>query len=179
MSDANIKETASDVQKAPSPVPSVHQTVHPLALPGFFRDMDRFFEEISSRRWWDPLRSSWPGIMSTLPSLTLEGAVPRVDIIERDSDVVVRAEMPGIEKENIDISLVNNTLILRATSHKEEKEEEGEYHRQEISRSSYQRSIMLPAEIDEQGGRATFKNGVLEITFGKKEMTKRSSIRIE
>lgn len=179
MSDAKTKESASDVQKAPSPVPNVHQSVHPLALPGFFRDIDRILEDIGSRRWWDPLRSNWPGIISTLPSLTLEGAVPRVDIIERDSDVVIRAEMPGIEKENIDISLANNTLILKATSHKDEKEEEGEYHRQEISRTSYQRSIILPAEIDEQGGRATFKNGVLEITFAKKEMTKRSSIKIE
>ena len=137
MSDVKPKETARDVQKPASPVPIVHQSVHPLALPGFFRDVDRFFDDIASRRWWDPLRSSWPGLMSSLPSLTLEGTVPRVDIIERDSDVVVRAEMPGIEKEHIDISLVNNTLILKATSHKEEKEEEGEYHRQEISRSSY------------------------------------------
>lgn len=179
MSEAKIKETASDTQKAPSSVPIAHQSVHPLALPGFFRDIDRYFEEISSRRWWDPLRSNWPGIMSTLPSLTLERAIPRVDIIERDSDMVIRAEMPGIEKENIDVSLVNNTLMLKATSRKEEKEEEGEYHRQEISSSSYQRSIALPAEIDEQVGKATFKNGVLEITFAKKKVTKRSSIKIE
>ena len=108
-----------------------------------------------------------------------EGKQPCVDVIDRDDNILVKAELPGVDKNDINISIANNVLTLEATMSKEEKEEKAEYYRQEICRGSYQRSIALPAAVKEDEAKATFQNGVLELTIPKMEKTKRSTIKIE
>ena len=127
--------------------------------------------------WLHPMRWELPGWAERMTPF--EGKSPRVDIIDRETEVVVRAEMPGMKKEDLDVSLNDNTVTIRGTSKHEETEEKGEYCRREMSYGEFSRTLTLPAEVDRAKAKAIFKDGVLELTLPKAETAKRSSIRIE
>jgi HSP20 family protein len=138
-----------------------------------------FFGEDLPRRWWRQWHPGWPGRLSGHPMSLFEGNTPSVDILNRESDFLIKAELPGVDKKDIAITLANNTLTLEASIGKEEKEEKAEYYRQEICRGSYRRSIALPEAVKENEAKASFRNGVLELTIPKQEKSKRSTIKVE
>lgn len=78
-------------------------------------------------------------------------------MIDRDVDVLVRAEILGIDKKNIDISITDNLLTIKGQTRHEKNEEKGDYHRHEISSASFARSFSLPAEVDSAKTAANFK----------------------
>jgi HSP20 family protein len=95
------------------------------------------------------------------------GFVPAVDVFEKDDKIVVKADLPGIRKEDLEITVQDGTLTLRGKREKtEEVKEEGRYHF-ERSSGSFQRSIALPAEVDAEKIKAEFKDGVLTIEAPK------------
>ena len=104
---------------------------------------------------------------------------PKMDIIDRDKEIFVKAELPGIDKEDIDISITNNHLFIKARTHKEEKEEKGDYLKQEISSSEFYRSIYLPVDVVDDKIKTSFKNGVLEMTIPKQAQSHRRRIKVE
>ena len=104
--------------------------------------------------------------------------MPNVDVIDRDTEIVVRAEVPGIDKKDLDISLSDNLLTIKGQIRTEKKEEKGDYHRHEISSSSFARSVTLPAAVDTSKANAALKDGVLEINLPKLESSKRRNISI-
>lgn len=174
------EEKKQEVQKMPPrDLPSPFERFDLLSDAGFFKDMDRFFEDYLPRRWWHQFHLGRPGRTGIHAMAPFEGKQPCVDVIDRDDNILVKAELPGVDKKDINISIANNVLTLEATMSKEEKEEKAEYYRQEICRGSYQRSIALPAAVKEDEAKATFQNGVLELTIPKMEKTKRSTIKIE
>jgi len=106
---------------------------------------------------------------------------PAVDVAETESDIVVKAEIPGIEPKDVDISITGDTLTLKGEK-KEEKESTGKcYHRIESSYGSFKRVINLPASVDVDKVKAEGKNGLLEITLPKKEEseTKKINVKVE
>jgi HSP20 family protein len=107
------------------------------------------------------------------------GRLPRVDVIDRENEFCVRAELPGVTKENLDVSLNENTVTLRATTQKEEQEEKGQYYRRETSRGEFQRTVRLPGTVEGDKAKATFKDGVLELIVPKAPGFKRQSIKVE
>ncbi len=104
---------------------------------------------------------------------------PLVDINETPDEVIVTAELPGVQKENIELSLVDNALEIR-TSQKEEVavEKEG-FRRRERRSMNFYRVIELPCGVDGSKVKATFNNGVLEVRMPKLEKARKHSIRIE
>lgn len=140
-----------------------------------FEEMDRFFDSLFPRGWMRPLRWDWPA----WPSMPFEGKMPRVDVIERDDEVVVRAELPGVDKKDLDVSMTDQTVTIKGSTSQEEKEEKGEYYRCEISRGSFSRTVTLPAEVDGAKAKARFKDGVLELVAPKVEKAKRRSIKVD
>lgn len=140
-----------------------------------FEEMDRFFEGLFPRGWMRPWRWEWPG----WPSMPFEGKMPRVDVIERDNEIVVRAEVPGVDKKDLDVSMTDQTVTIKGATSHEEKEEKGEYYRCEISRGGFSRTVALPAEVDGAKAKASFKDGVLELVAPKIEKAKRRSIKVD
>lgn len=134
--------------------------------------MDRMFEGFFPRPWLH--RPRW----TELPA-PFEGKWPHVDVIDREDELVVRAELPGVDKKDLDVSMGDNTVTIKATSKREEKEEKGDYYRCEISRGTYARTVGLPAEVDVSKAKAKFKDGLLELTLPKLEKSKRRSITVE
>jgi HSP20 family protein len=140
----------------------------PQAMP--FGAAERLFDDFFGTRWLRPFGWERP---FQLPALG-----PSVDVIDRDDEVVVRAEVPGYRKEDIEVSVSDSLLTIKGEARKEEKEEKGDYYRSEISHESFSRSLVLPAECDEAKAKATMKDGMLELTLPKREKSKRRSIAI-
>lgn len=142
-----------------------------------FEDMDRMFEDYFSRGWLSPFRFEWPSHRKL--AAPFEGKTPHVDLIENDDEVIIRAELPGVEKKDLDVSLTSTTVSIRGTTSHEQKEEKGDYYHREISRGSYSRTLALPVEVDDTKARALLKDGVLELALPKAEKAKRRSIKVE
>lgn len=126
-----------------------------------FEEMERMFDGIFGRSWprgfMRPFEIDWADT-----AVPFEGRSPKVDVINRDKEVVVKAELPGIKKDDLDVSLSENTLTLRAISKHEETEEKGEYFRREMSRGEFVRTLALPAEVDGAKAKASFINPVIK-----------------
>lgn len=141
-----------------------------------FEEMDRLFDQFLRRNWMRPWHLDWPAF----PELALpELKAPKVDVLDRDSEVVVKAEIPGVDKKDIDISVGDDSVIIKGETRKEEKEEKGDYYRCEISHGSFSRTVALPAAVDGAKATASFKDGVLELTLPKLKATKRHKISVK
>ena len=142
-----------------------------------FEEMDRLFEDYFSRGWMRPFRWEWPSLGEL--AKPFEGKMPKVDVIERDDEVIVKAELPGVDKKDLDVSVTENSVTIKGTTSHEEKEEKGDYYRCEISRGAYARTVALPSYVDADKAKANFKDGVLELKLPKVEKSKRRSIEIK
>ncbi|MEN6520867.1 MAG: Hsp20/alpha crystallin family protein [Armatimonadota bacterium] len=139
----------------------------PFQLMRKFRDeMDRMFSEFG-----------FPSMMVS-PFERIRSMIPAVDVWETDQDVKVRADLPGIEPENLEIYTTDDSLSIRAESKKEEEARERGYYRAERRYGRFERTIDLPANVKPDQAKAAFKNGVLEITLPKTEQAKERMKRI-
>jgi len=150
--------------------------VEPLRNLTPFEEMESWFDNSPSRNWVYPLNRNWP-LFSKMREM--EDQVPNTDIIERDNEIIVKAELPGVDKKDLDISVTNNTVSISGSTSTEEKEEKGDYYRCEISSSGYYRTLSLPAEVDEKEAKAKFKNGILKLTLPKLKKSKRHNVQVE
>ena len=91
----------------------------------------------------------------------------------------MRAEMPGMKKADIDVTVVGDTLTIAGERKQEEERKEGEVYRSERYLGRFQRSITLPSEVDVNKVQATYKDGVLTINVAKSEQAKRKQIEIK
>jgi len=146
------------------------ENVVPFRPITMLEEVERMFENIIPHGWMRPFRSE---------HLHLGENLPQVDVIDQDDKILVRAALPGVKKENLEVSTTQFTLTIRGTTRKETKEEKGEFYRREISTGSFLRTVTLPAAIDESNIKAVFKDGMLEVTLPKLESAKRHSINIE
>jgi HSP20 family protein len=138
------------------------------------QDMERMFHEFWRRPFlslWDHERS-WPGRMLSIQ-------MPAMDVYEEKDEVVVKAELPGLSKEDLDVTLTESTLTLKGEKKKEEEVKEKNFYRSERSSGSFVRTIDLPSEIKTDQTKASFKNGVLEIRLPKTEDAKRKVIKVK
>jgi HSP20 family protein len=103
---------------------------------------------------------------------------PSVDLYMENDQVVVKAEMPGMSKDDIQVTLSDNVLTIKGEKKKEEEDKGKDYYRSERIYGASVRSLQLPAEVDPEKIKATFKNGVLEIRLPKTEDAKKKEIKI-
>ena len=142
-----------------------------------FDEMDRWFEQSFPRGWMRRFRRAWPSWDEL--AAPLEARMPNVDVIDRDEEVVVRAEVPGVGKDDLEVSVSDNTVTIKGETKHEEKEEKGDYYRSDISRGAFTRTVMLPGAVDADKASARFKDGVPELTLPKVEPARRRTIRID
>ena len=140
-----------------------------------FGDFDHLMGQMVGRPfaggWVNPFRLDWP----------VKGFddLPRVDVIDRDHEILVRAEVPGVDREDLEISLSGNTVTFRGHAETELEEEKGVYQYRETSQGEFQRTVMLPAAVDDSAAKAKYKDGVVELTLPKVEAAKRKRVEIE
>jgi len=142
-----------------------------------FDEMDRMFDTLLHRGWLRPFRELWPewGRMEE----RMEFLTPRVDVIDREDEILVRAEVPGVEKKDLQVDLTGQLLTIRGERRHEEKEEKGEFFRAEIESGSFSRTIRVPEDVDFEKAKAEFKDGMLEIRLPKTHKTERRHIEVK
>ncbi len=131
-----------------------------------FGEMEQWFDDFFRRPFFGP---PW------LPRLRFSerGEVyPAVDIFEEGNDVVIKAEIPGVKKEDLDVNLSEDTITIIGEKRSEEKVERKDFYRVERSAGSFTRKCQLPAEIQPDKAKASFKDGTLEVRIPKTEAAK-------
>lgn len=132
---------------------------------------------MTRRDYWkemNPMRESvnnfFDEIFTRLPGISSMGEwKPSIDLIDKDTDYVLMADLPGYTPENIKISVQENGIHLKGKVQEEKEATQGDFQVKERSFGTFSRSIPLPAQIKTEEARAKFKNGVLEITLPKVE----------
>lgn len=144
-------------------------------VPG--RELTRFEEEMD--RLFDRFWGAWRRPIMVLERPVLdEHLLPAIDLVEEKEHLVVKAELPGVEKEKIEVSLDDGVLVIKGEK-KEETETEGEgYHFSERRFGSFYRALELPAVVDAEKASASYADGVLEIRLPKVEEAKPKEIKV-
>ena len=134
-------------------------------------EFERRFEDFFRR----PFPFFGPPWWPRLKSPEMEEIVPSVDMFREGDDVVVKVELPGLKKEEIEVNLTEGTLTISGEKKKEKKVEKKDYYRMERSYGSFSRSVSLPPDVQTEKGRAQFRDGVLEIRIpGAEEAGKKA-----
>jgi len=128
--------------------------------------MNRVFEDAAVRGW-----------KNDEPSATTSWS-PAVDIYETDSEIMVQAELPGVDRKDIALQLENNVLTLKGDRRFEKETNQENYHRIERSYGGFSRAFTIPTIVDEDKIRADYKDGILKIALPKKEQVKAKQIKI-
>jgi len=133
------------------------------------REMNQMFEDFA--RSFD--LAPWSG-------WEMAGFHPRTDVRETDDEILVTAEIPGLEEKDFEINLTEGVLTLKGEKrHEHEEKEKGAVHRVERGYGSFQRTIPLPCEVVAEKASAKYQNGVLEVALPKAPSAKRAVHRIE
>lgn len=128
-------------------------------------EMDRIFESFFGER---------------LPTFKEEFSFsPAIEVSETDNEIIVKAAVPGVDKKDLNISILDNNLIIKGEVKREKEEKKKNYYKQEIAYGSFSRTIPLPAEVKVDEIKANMKNGVVTITIPKSEKAKAKEITVE
>jgi HSP20 family protein len=143
-----------------------------MGLTSWERDMDRMMNDFVGRR----MRPWWPERWLRGDS---EITTPALDVYEEKDEIVVKAELPGMDKNDIEVNISDSELTLKGEKKKEDKIEEDDYYRCERSYGAFIRSVELPTGVQADKVKASFKNGILEIRMPKTEEAKTKEIKIK
>jgi len=136
---------------------------HPLSL---FDEMEQWAERMMP---WRPFRFDRPH-WATMPA---------IDILDHESDVVVRASVPGFTKDDIEVTTTNDAVTIRGKTRKTEETKDDEYYRREMRYEDFLRTVHLPSQVDDGKAKATFTDGVLEVVLPKVTVSKRNTLKID
>lgn len=103
---------------------------------------------------------------------------PRVDIYEKDNNIIIEAEIPGAKKEDIQVKIKDNNVIIKGEVKKEEEKKEENYYRSERFYGSFERVIPLPTEVKPEESKAEIKDGILKLTIPKTVSEEEHEIKI-
>lgn len=140
------------------------------------KEIERWFEEFFEEPF---LPRMWRKFPRWRKLRELEEFSPSIDMYDKKDEIVVKAEIPGVEKENINISLTNSTLTIKGEMKKEEETKEEDYYYSERSYGSFGRMLSLPAKVQADKIKASFRNGILEIHLPKAAEAKPEEIKVE
>jgi HSP20 family protein len=139
----------------------------PVSLFGsLYRDIDRLFEEFAR----GPLTGTGQAQVNLVPS---------IDVSETDNEIVVSAEMPGLERGDVEISIEDDILTIRGEKSVEQEQDDKNYHVSERAYGVFYRALQLPPGVDPSKIQATMSNGVLRITIPKPTKAQPKKIEVQ
>ena len=138
------------------------------------RSMEEFFEDFPPRRWmetFEPFGWQWP------MGIDFERSF-RVDILDHEKELIVRAELPGVEKDDVEVTIAGDRLTIEAEREFEEEETKESFYRHELGYGELRRTIALPVEIDAKHIEAELKDGILSVTLPKVQAATRHTVKV-
>jgi HSP20 family protein len=139
-----------------------------------WEEMERALARLMPRGWPRPWRGEWPSWADVAP---FGARLPRVDVIDRENEVILRAEVPGLTKDDLEVSVSDRAVTIRGELKREA--DSGEYYYQEMSAGAFARTVSLPAAVDAKQAKVRLKDGILTMTLPKTEAETRHKIPIE
>lgn len=142
-------------------------------------NLDRWFDRMADEFWRRPFPSllrperMWPSDMDMMARM------PAVDVYEDKDVVVIKAEIPGLSKEDISVQVTDSTLTIKGEKKREEEIKDENYYCCERSFGAFTRAVDLPSEVKADQVKASFKNGVLEVRMPKTEEAKKKAVTIK
>ncbi len=140
-------------------------------------EIDRRFDRLTEDFWRRPFSSLMLGERWPLPMMSMKA--PSLDVFEEKDELVVKADLPGMSKEEIEVTVTGNVVTIKGEKRKEEEVKEKDYYRRERSYGSFVRSVELPCEVKSEQIKGNFKDGVLEVRMPKTEEAKKKSVAIK
>src|SRR5210317_1569508 len=135
--------------------------------------MEEFFEDFPPRRWmetFEPFGLKWP------MGIDYERAF-RLDLVDRDKVLLVRAELPGVEKDDVEVTISGDRLMIEAEREFEEEEEKETFYRHELGYGELMRTIALPVGVDAEHITAELKDGILSVVLPKIQAAERHTVK--
>jgi HSP20 family protein len=134
---------------------------------------------------WDPFRAlrrrdeSFDDLMRDLFGRSMEEMMePPAEVSETDAEVIVKLVVPGVDKDQLRVTVTDDALTVRGELKKESEEKKKNFHRQEIRYGSFQRSVALPVDVEADKARAELKNGMLTVTLPKSAQPKAHQVQV-
>ncbi|HSN05483.1 MAG TPA: Hsp20/alpha crystallin family protein [Nitrospira sp.] len=140
-------------------------------------EIDRWFDRLTEDFWRRPFPSLMLGDRWPAPMISLKA--PSLDVFEEKDELVVRADLPGMNKEEIEVTVTDDVVTIKGEKKKEEEVKEKDYYRRERSYGSFVRSVQLPCEVKSDQIKANFKDGVLEVRMPKTEEAKKKAVSVK
>jgi HSP20 family protein len=138
------------------------------AITEFRKDMDSLFDKFFGRDFFPAAENLFDGKW-----------LPSVDVSEGKKDITVKAEIPGVEAGDIDVSLNGRVLTVRGEKKQEKEEKDKSWHEVERSYGYFSRSVELPADVESESVNAAYKRGVLKITLKKTREAESRKVKIK
>lgn len=139
-------------------------------------EFDRMMEGFFERSWMKPFFKD-ESVKERLGLFSQRN--PKVDIIDREKEIIVRAEITGIDRKELEVEVTEHAVTLKGHRSSETEEKKDEYFYSEIWQGSFSRTVALPAEVDAQNADAKFKDGILTITLPKAKQTLRRKLEVK
>ena len=136
--------------------------------------MEEFFEDFPPRRWmetFEPFGLKWP------MGIDFERSF-RLDILDRDKELLVRGELPGVDKDDVEVTISGDRLMIEAKREFEEEESKDTFYRHELGYGMLMRTVALPVEVDAENIHAELKDGILTVTLPKVRAAERHTVNV-
>jgi HSP20 family protein len=142
-------------------------------------EMERWFDRMVEEFWRRPFPSLLRPERWRPAETGMMMRMPAVDVYEEKDDVVIKAEIPGLSKEDISVQVTDSTLTIKGEKKREEEVKEDDYYRCERSFGSFTRAVALPCDVKADQVKASFKNGVLDVRMPKTEEAKKKAVTVK
>ena len=140
----------------------------------FVQGWDEFFDDFPPRRWmetFEPFGFRWPMGVDYEHSF-------RLDVVDREKELFVRAELPGVERDGIEVTVAGDRLMIEAEREFEETDEKEAFYRHEVGFGKLVRTVALPVDVDVEKVKAELKDGILEILLPKLRAAERHTVKV-
>jgi HSP20 family protein len=137
--------------------------------------MEDFIENLFSRSLIDPMSWRRP-LLAELEDFELK--FPRIDMVDRENELLIRAELPGVSKDELEITVAEDFLTITVNREASEKESSEHFYRAEMSRGSLERAIPLPVDVVGDKAKAELKDGILELVIPKATKVSRHKVNV-
>ncbi len=170
-------ETKQDVAVVAKPRTEVAES-RPLSMFSPVEEVERLFDRLMPRGWLAPTAWNWP-MWGAFDEMLQSVRVPQMDVIDRDKDILIRVELPGVEKKDLEVSVSDSTLVIKGKVSREVKEQKKDYFRSEIAQGNFSRSLSIPAGVESSKISANLKDGILEVILPKEESAQRRTVEVK
>ena len=140
--------------------------------------LQRWYPMYELQRMHRAMNRRWPSFRFAFDDIERRGWAIPLDVVEEGDDLLVRASLPGVSPEEIDVSIEDHILTIKAEAKVEEERKEGGYLMKERRSGSFHRSLRLPDTVDADKAKTLYENGVLTVTLPKAESKKAKHLKV-